>query len=138
MLGKELLEVIYSYPDHVWGFLHEFPALTGERAEQFRVRRREYERRVEQVLRDGIDAGEFRDIDPRLTALAWLGMHNYTYLWLRPGDRLTARHIAQPFPDLFIGGIAQPRRPDPAALRPGPRPVPLTPPPPHWRRPETP
>src|SRR3546814_20333528 len=93
MLGKELLGVIYSYPDHVWVFLHEFPVLTGERAEQFRVRRREYERRVEQVLRDGIDAGEFRDIDPRLTALAWLGMHNYTYLWLRPGDRLTARHI---------------------------------------------
>src|SRR3546814_10688094 len=95
MLGKELLEGIYSYPDHVWVFLHEFPALTGERAEQCRVRRREYERRVEQVLRDGIDAGEFRDIDPRLTALAWLGMHNYTYLWLRPGDRLTARDIAK-------------------------------------------
>src|SRR3546814_4431868 len=58
MLGKELLEVIYSYPDHVWVFLHEFPALTGERAEQFRVRRREYERRVEQVLRDRQSVGE--------------------------------------------------------------------------------
>src|SRR3546814_11852910 len=68
MLGKELLEVIYSYPDHVWVFLHEFPPLTGERAEQFRVRRREYERRVEQVLRDGIAAGEFRDIPPSAPA----------------------------------------------------------------------
>ena len=84
MLGDELLDVIHRYPDHVWVFLHEFPALTDERAEQFRVRRREYERRVEAVLQAGIDAGEFRDIDPRLTALAWLGMHNYTYLWLKP------------------------------------------------------
>ena len=35
MLGDELLDVIHRYPDHVWVFLHEFPALTGERAEQF-------------------------------------------------------------------------------------------------------
>ena len=40
MLGEELLDVIHRYPDHVWVFLHEFPALTGERAEQFRERRR--------------------------------------------------------------------------------------------------
>ena len=39
-LGDELLDVIHRYPDHVWVFLHEFPALTGERADQFRVRRR--------------------------------------------------------------------------------------------------
>jgi AcrR family transcriptional regulator len=45
-LGEELLDVIHRYPDHVWVFLHEFPALTGERAEQFRRRRREYEGRV--------------------------------------------------------------------------------------------
>lgn len=106
MLGDELLDVIYRYPDHVWVFLHEFPALTAERADQFRLRRREYERRVEAVLQAGVDAGEFRDIDPRLTALAWLGMHNYTYLWLKPDGRLTARDVAKPFSDIFIHGIA--------------------------------
>jgi AcrR family transcriptional regulator len=106
MLGEELLDVIHRYPDHVWVFLHEFPALTAERAEKFRVRRRTYERRVEAVLQAGIDAGEFRDIDARLTALAWLGMHNYTYLWLKPGGRVSARDAAKPFADIFIRGIA--------------------------------
>ena len=106
MLGDELLDVIYRYPDHVWVFLHEFPALTAERAEQFRVRRREYERRVEAVVQAGVDSGEFRDVDPRLTALAWLGMHNYTYLWLKPDGRLTARDVAKPFADIFIRGIS--------------------------------
>jgi len=107
-LGDELLDVIHRYPDHVWVFLHEFPALTGARAEQFRVRRREYERRVESVLRAGVETGEFRDIDPWLTARAWLGMHNYTYLWLRPGGRLSARSVARPFADIFMRGIANP------------------------------
>ena len=109
MLGDELLDVIHRYPDHVWVFLHEFPALTGERAATFRERRQEYERRVEAVLRAGVESGEFRDLDPWLTARAWLGMHNYTYLWLRPGQRLTARDVAKPFAEIFIGGIGRHR-----------------------------
>lgn len=106
MLGAELLDVIHRYPDHVWVFLHEFPALTAERADQFRIRRRKYERRVEAILQAGIDAGEFRDVDPKLTALAWLGMHNYTYLWLKTGGRVSARDVAKPFADIFIRGIS--------------------------------
>src|SRR5256714_4400634 len=111
MLGDELLDVIHRYPDHVWVFLHEFPALTDQRAEQFRIRRRQYEHRVEAVLQEGIDSGEFRDVDARLTALAWLGMHNYTYLWLKAGGRLSARDVAKPFADIFIRGIANPKAP---------------------------
>jgi AcrR family transcriptional regulator len=106
-LGDELLDVIHRFPDHVWVFLHEFPALTGERAEQFRVRRREYERRIETVLQSGIESGEFRDLDPRITALAWLGMHNYTYLWLKAGGPLSAPDVARPFADIFMRGIAR-------------------------------
>ena len=105
MLGDELLDVIHRYPDHVWVFLHEFPALTAERADQFRGRRREYERRVEAILQAGIGSGEFREIDPRLTAFAWLGMHNYTYLWLKAGGRVSARDVAKPFADIFLRGI---------------------------------
>src|SRR5580693_1537425 len=73
-LGEELLDVIVRYPDHVWVFLHEFPALTGERAEQFRQRRHAYEQRVEAVLQAGVDTGEVRALEPRLTAMAWFGM----------------------------------------------------------------
>ena len=107
-LGDELLDVIHRYPDHVWVFLHEFPALTGARAERFRVRRRDYEGRVEAVLRAGVESREFRDLDPWLTARGWLGMHNYTYLWLKPGGRLTAKSVAQPFAEIFMHGITAP------------------------------
>ena len=105
MHGDELLDVIHRYPDHVWVFLHEFPALTGDRAATFRDRRRQYESRIEAVLRSGVDSGEFRDLDPWFTARAWLGMHNYTYLWLQPGGRLTARDVAKPFSEIFMRGI---------------------------------
>jgi TetR/AcrR family transcriptional regulator, cholesterol catabolism regulator len=106
MLGTELLDVIHRYPDHVWVFLHEFPALTDERAEQFRTRRHEDDRRVETVLRSGVESGEFREVDPWLTARAWLGMHNYTYLWLKSGGSISANDVAKPFADIFLRGIA--------------------------------
>jgi AcrR family transcriptional regulator len=107
-LGDELLEIIARYPDHVWVFLHEFPALSGDRSEQFHRRRREYERRVEIVLQAGVDAGEFRDIDPRLTSLAWLGMHNYCYLWFKADGPNTAGEVAKAFGDIFLRGIINP------------------------------
>jgi TetR/AcrR family transcriptional regulator, cholesterol catabolism regulator len=107
LLGDELIDVIHRYPDHVWVFLHEFPALTGDRADQFRKRRQAYERRVEDVLRAGVATGEFRDLDPWLVARAWLGMHNYTYLWLKPEGRLSARSVARPFAEIFMRGIRQ-------------------------------
>ncbi len=108
MLGDELLDVIHRYPDHVWVFLHEFPALTGDRATHFRERRRIYEGRLEAVLQAGVDSGEFRILDPRLTAMAWLGMHNYTYLWLKSGGPLSARDVAKPFAEIFMRGITSP------------------------------
>jgi hypothetical protein len=106
MLRAELLDVISRYPAHVWVFLHEFPALTGDNATQFRARRREYESRVEGVLEAGMKSGDFRTSDPKLTARAWLGMHNYTYLWLKAGGRLSASEVATNFADIFIRGIA--------------------------------
>lgn len=106
-LGREYLEVITRYPDHVWVFLHEFPALTGENATSLRKRRRAFEVTVEQVLAEGAASGGFPPLDPRLTARAWLGMHNYTYLWLRPGGELSASDVADHFADIFLQGIEQ-------------------------------
>jgi TetR/AcrR family transcriptional regulator, cholesterol catabolism regulator len=108
MHGQELLDVIVRYPDHVWVFLHEFHALTGESAEQFRRRRHEYERRVEDVIEAGSKSGHFRQVDPQVTARAWLGMHNYTYLWLKADGRLSAQEIATAFADIFVRGLTGP------------------------------
>jgi len=105
--GDALLDVIHRYPEHVWVFLHEFPALTGERAERFRKRRRAYEQRIEAVLREGVETGEFRAIDPWLASRAWLGMHNYTYLWFDPEGRLSARAVSESFADIFMRGMGQ-------------------------------
>jgi hypothetical protein len=105
-LGEELLDVIFRFPDHVWVFLHDFPALTGKNAETFRQRRRAYELRVEDVFKRGVESGDFRPLDTRLAVIAWLGMHNYTYLSLRGGGHFSVKEVAKSFADIFVWGIA--------------------------------
>jgi AcrR family transcriptional regulator len=107
MLGEELLDVIFHYPDHVWVFLHEFPALTGENADNFRRRRREYERRIERVFEEGSKSGHFRPLDARMATMAWLGMHNYTYLWMRAGGKFSAKEVASSYADIFVWGVTK-------------------------------
>ena len=104
MLGEEYLDIVVRYPDHVWVLLHEFPALTGERATEFHKRRHVFETAVEAIIREGIKAGELRKVEPRIAALAWLGMHNHAYLWLHPGGKWSARDVAASFADIFIDG----------------------------------
>jgi AcrR family transcriptional regulator len=108
MLGDEQLAIISRYPDHVWVFLHDFHALTGERAQEFRRRRHEFEQAVEDIIREGTESGEFREAEPRLTALAWLGMYNWAYLWLHVDGPLAAHNVAHRFAEIFLRGIARP------------------------------
>lgn len=105
-LGDELIDVISRYPHHVWVTLHDFLALTGDRAAHFRGRRREYERYVERLLEAGIRSGEFREVDVRVTTLAWIGMYNYTYRWLSTDGSHTPREVAATFSEIFLRGLA--------------------------------
>ena len=77
-----------------------FSAIAKVRASSFW-----YESRIEAVFEAGVRKGEFRDLEPWLAARAWFGMHNYTYLWIRPGGRLSARDAAKPFAEIFMHGM---------------------------------
>lgn len=106
MLGIELLKIITLYPDHVWVFLHEWRALSGVEAVEFRKKRRLYEGTVERILTAGVERGEFEISDTKLAVRAWLGMHNYTYQWYQSGGRLNAFQIAGQYYEIFMRGIA--------------------------------
>jgi AcrR family transcriptional regulator len=108
MLGKSYLDIVVRLPDHVWVLLHEFPALTGARATEFHKRRHVFESAVEDIIGEAVAAGELRAVDTRIAALAWLGMHNHAYLWLRPGGRWSASDVADSFAEIFVNGTVTP------------------------------
>ena len=58
---------------------------------------------VDEIRRRVAD-GEFAASDPVLVK-GLLGMHNYSYLWMREDGRLTPEEIADRFCDILLGGL---------------------------------
>jgi AcrR family transcriptional regulator len=59
---------------------------------------------VKAILTAGRKSGDFRDVDPTMTAFAILGLaENVT--WVRPRGRLTAQHVAQSYADLALAMV---------------------------------
>ena len=63
----------------------------------------------EDVLRAGVASGEFRtDVDPRITALAILGMANAAALWYDKEPGASVERIGKNFAALVMAGIRKP------------------------------
>ncbi len=57
------------------------------------------------IVKEGVDAGEFRRVDPVLTSFALLGVQNWMITWFRDNGRLTAAQAAEGFAELFLKGL---------------------------------
>lgn len=106
--GETTIGTILEYPDHVWVFMHERKVLTGEVREEFRAQRRAYEGQLSAILEQGRTESFFAFDDLRLAVLAWFGMHNYTYQWMRREQADDATTIAAAFYGIYVSGIAAP------------------------------
>lgn len=109
-LSRELMRTIVTYRDEVTVFLHEWKALVASEEEWRGVReqRRAFEAIIRETIQRGQRQGLFKEIDPQMTAMAFLGMHNYAYQWLNPEGRLPWEEVAALFTEILIHGIVQP------------------------------
>jgi AcrR family transcriptional regulator len=83
----------------------EVEALAQDRRTPLLRKRREYERRLERLVRDGIETGRFSEADARLVTLALLGALNWTVKWFREGGGKGASEVGEAFADLFLRGL---------------------------------
>jgi AcrR family transcriptional regulator len=72
------------------------------------------DRRLEQEAIEGIAAGEFIDVPPRLLVYAFMGMCNWLYRWYQPAGPFTLEMIVETFTRIFESGSlrssAEPRQ----------------------------
>lgn len=86
-------------------FLKESTTLTAEQQAQILAKRRRYEELFRDILREGIESGDFRSVDVGAVADAMLGMLNWMHHWYRPDGRLSSEEIAEVFVDLALHGL---------------------------------
>ena len=93
-------------------FFSEESHLPEEMIHRVRAERRAYDDLIEGVIAEGIQAGRFAPLPPKLVAFAILGMCNWLYQWYQPDGPLSADEIARSFIALVEGGYlrADPQR----------------------------
>ena len=75
-------------------------------------RRKEFDKRLEEVLIKGVETGEFRIADVPVTVYAIAGMVCWIFTWYKPDGRLTLEEVAVLFADLTLNMVDARRQPD--------------------------
>lgn len=83
----------------------ELRALTPENLETILGLRFEYEKRLTDILRAGIEAGSFELKDARITTFAVLAMLTGVCSWYREGGRLTKTEIVADYLEMVRGAL---------------------------------
>jgi AcrR family transcriptional regulator len=89
-------------------FFSEEGGLPAPMAARSARAKREYDQAIERVVREGIEAGLFRDLPPNLVVFGLLGMCNWLHKWYRPDGKRSAEEIADVFVALLERGYLSP------------------------------
>ena len=104
---RRLMRTIADNLPELTVFFREVRTLRGERGEHLLSLRARFEEIWAEILDEGRSAGVFRTADP-IVVKGLLGLHNYSYLWLRPDGRLTPEDVSDTFCDLVLRGLLTP------------------------------
>jgi AcrR family transcriptional regulator len=86
-------------------YLSEWRQLATESLATNRRQRERYAAMFHQILRDGIETGEFRPMDTGIVMLGMIGMCNYLFRWYRPDGRLTPDQVADELIEMVMRGV---------------------------------
>ena len=104
---RDMIGVLDVYPAHVRVFFHYEQELRDtEYHDRIQAFRDDFEVVVENVIRRGVDSGEFIDLDVQVAVQGFFALCNWTYRWYHQGGRLTSGEIADIFHSMLMGGIA--------------------------------
>lgn len=110
--GEKLKEAIRIHVDFFINrfyetcvFLIETKALGPKFQQQYVFKRDKYERIWRKIIQDGIKAGEFRNVDVKLTTFAILGMLNWLVIWFKPNKGWSSEKVSKDFIKLISKGV---------------------------------
>lgn len=86
-------------------FFREAELTNSDRSRRIRSKQRDFSKRLEALIEEGIESGEFRVVDVRLTTLAILGMCNWSYRWLPRSDQ-AVKEVGNSFADFVQQALA--------------------------------
>jgi TetR/AcrR family transcriptional regulator, cholesterol catabolism regulator len=100
------LEAFDRHYPHLFVYLRERESVKRRFREMIGFSPKEYEGYWQQILREGVENGEFRrDLDIQVASYGLLGMLNWLYKWYDPRGRLSVQEVAEQFIALALAGL---------------------------------
>ncbi len=93
-LSKGFVTAVLESQIHIAIFSREEKNLRPEDFDSINDMRREFDRKLTKLLREGVEQGEFTLSDVHMAALSIGGMVSWAYVWYRKGGRLTLSDVA--------------------------------------------
>jgi len=110
-MAKWIVRYIEANTDRFLLLVRSESDLSPASAKKFNEGRRATLAAVQSVIEEGIKAGQFRPVDPRVAALGVWGMCNWIAFWYKP-DRSSSSidGIASQLADMAVGGLQRAER----------------------------
>ena len=105
-LSKGFVTAVLEAQTYIAIFSREEKNLLQEDFDRINDMRREFDRKLTNLLRHGVDLGEFTMSDPHIAALGIGGMVSWAYVWYRKEGRLSIAEVADELTKIVLA-IAQ-------------------------------
>ena len=99
------LQAIIDHADMFALYLREVESLPEHLRQAVRAANRAYRVRFEAIVRQGVEAGEFKALDPAVAALLILGACNWLSQWYTPSGRMSPQEITELFLEVLLKGL---------------------------------
>lgn len=107
---EDLFFVIHSEPSPVRTYFEYWREMPPDLQQRARMKRDAYEKRVEDIIRRGIDSGIFRTQSPRVATFGLFGMCNWAHHWYRATGSMSYQEIAEQLCDVYVRGMCAEQR----------------------------
>lgn len=101
-VGRRFVVAVLTSQRHIAIFTREEKNLRPEDLDRINDMRRAFDRKLTQLLDQGVAAGEFRLHNTRMASLAIGGMVSWAYVWYRPNGRLTLAETSEEMGALIL------------------------------------
>ena len=122
-LVHDFMVAVLENQGHIAIYTREQKHLSGQDSAAIDSMRREFDRKFCALLNEGVAAGEFVVDDVQIASLAIGGIVSWSYVWYRPGGRLTQAETAQQVSALVMAMIQA--KPERRSVRAGAKPLAL-------------
>lgn len=103
---KSFVKVFDLYKPHIAVFYQEYIYLNNHYESLIKCKRNQFKQIIIKVVREGKELGEFRpELTVEITAMAILGMVNWTYKWYKQSGEKSIDEIADIYVDLILHAI---------------------------------